>query len=162
MVIVYLSLGSNVEREKHIRSCLAALRTQFGDVQCSPVYESESVGFAGSHFYNLVARIETDLPLGELNNHLKKIEDAHGRNRSGPKFSPRTLDIDILTYGDLTGCVEGIDLPREEICKNAFVLLPLADIAPDVMHPVQHQTYAALWAAYDKSKQKLWRVEFPL
>lgn len=162
MAIVYLSLGSNVEREKHIRSCLVALRGQFGDVQCSPVYESESVGFAGSHFYNLVARIETDLPLGELNNHLKKIEDDHGRNRSGPKFSPRTLDIDILTYGDLSGCIEGIDLPREEICKNAFVLLPLADIAPDALHPVLQQSYAQLWAAYDKHKQKLWRVEFPL
>lgn len=162
MAIVYLSLGSNVEREKHIRSCLAALRGQFGDVLCSPVYESESVGFAGSHFYNLVARIETDLPLSELNNHLKKIEDAHGRNRSGPKFSPRTLDIDILTYGDLSGCVEGIDLPREEICKNAFVLLPLADIAPNALHPVLQQSYAQLWAAYDKHKQKLWRVEFPL
>jgi 2-amino-4-hydroxy-6-hydroxymethyldihydropteridine diphosphokinase len=162
MAAVYLSLGSNVEREKHIRSCIATLKNHFGDVLCSPVYESESVGFAGSHFYNLVARIETVLPLSELNNLLKKIEDQHGRNRSGPKFSPRTLDIDILTYGDLTGCVEGIDLPREEISKNAFVLLPMADIAPDVLHPVLLQTYAALWAAYDKSKQKLWQVEFPL
>lgn len=162
MTIVYLSLGSNVEREKHIRSCIAALRAQFGAVLCSPIYESESVGFAGSHFYNLVVRISTDLSLSDLNNTLKQIEDAHGRNRSGPKFSPRTLDIDILTYGDLSGCVDGIDLPREEIAKNAFVLLPLADIAPDVLHPVSGQSYAQLWAAYDKHKQKLWRVEFPL
>lgn len=162
MAVVYLSLGSNVEREKHIRSCIAALKHHFGDVLCSSVYESEAVGFAGSHFYNLVACIETALPLSELNNRLKKIEDEHGRNRNGPKFSPRTLDIDILTYGDLTGCIEGIDLPREEICKNAFVLLPLADIAPDAMHPLLHKSYGELWAAYDKHKQKLWRVEFPL
>lgn len=162
MAIVYLSLGSNVEREKHIRSGISALREQFGAVLCSPVYESESVGFAGSHFYNLVVRIETSLPLTELNNALKKIEDDHGRNRSGPKFSPRTLDIDILTYGDLSGCIEGIDLPREEISKNAFVLLPLADIASTEMHPLLQKSYGELWAAYDKHKQKLWRVEFPL
>ncbi|WP_308363928.1 MULTISPECIES: 2-amino-4-hydroxy-6-hydroxymethyldihydropteridine diphosphokinase [unclassified Microbulbifer] len=160
MAQVFLSLGSNIDRERHIRAGLDALAAQFGELQISRVFESEAVGFEGDNFYNLVVGVHTDLPVGQLALRLREIEDANGRLRSGPKFSARTLDIDILTYDDLSGTVDGVKLPRAEIEKNAFVLQPLAELAPDVVHPLTGKTFARMWAEYDKSKQKLWPVEF--
>ncbi|AJD49412.1 7, 8-Dihydro-6-hydroxymethylpterin-pyrophosphokinase, HPPK [Isoalcanivorax pacificus W11-5] len=160
MTRVYLSLGSNIDREHNIRAGLDALAAQFGEVHLSPVYESEAVGFDGAPFLNLVARIDTGLPLGELAGLLRDIEADHGRVRGDKKFASRTLDIDVLTYGDLTGLVDGVELPRDEILKHAFVLRPLADLAPQARHPVLGETYAALLARLDMSAQKLWQVPF--
>ncbi|KUJ82787.1 2-amino-4-hydroxy-6-hydroxymethyldihydropteridine diphosphokinase [Microbulbifer flavimaris] len=160
MAEVFLSLGSNIDREQHIRAGLDALAQEFGELDVSRVFESVAVGFDGENFYNLVVGIHTDLPVGQLSQCLREIEDANGRVRGGPKFSARTLDIDILTYDDRVGTVDGIELPRAEILKNAFVLQPLAEIAPRRSHPVTGQTFAELWGQYDKARQKLWPVEF--
>jgi 2-amino-4-hydroxy-6-hydroxymethyldihydropteridine diphosphokinase len=157
---VYLSLGSNINRAQYIRAALDALAGQFGDLEVSQVFESEAVGFPGDNFYNLVVGLQTDLPVGQLALCLRGIEDANGRLRSGPKFSARTLDIDILTYDQLTGTIDGVKLPRGEIVKNAFVLQPLAEIAPEVLHPIEQKTYRQLWNEYDQASQKLWPVEF--
>jgi len=162
MTQVFLGLGSNLDREKHIRAGLASLKNSFGDLILSSVYESESVGFKGSNFYNLVVSLQTRLSIAQLSDALKKIEDDHGRIRTGPKYSPRTLDIDILTYGDFVGVDSGIELPRAEIIENAFVLLPLSEIAPSKLHPHLKKSYGELWAAYDKSMQKLWVVDFSI
>ncbi len=159
MACVYVSIGSNIDKQKNIAACLQELALHFSDVVLSPIYESESVGFDGDNFYNLVARFTTKLTVGELNKALKAIEDKHGRERSGPKFSGRTLDIDILTYDDLVGDIDGVQLPRDEITKNAFVLLPMADISGDALHPELKVSYARLWFFYDKEKQKLWQVD---
>ena len=161
MARVYLSLGSNIDRERYIRAGLDALEAEFGGLTVSPVYESEAVGFDGDNFYNLVVGIETYLPVGELQRVIKAIEDDNGRVRSGPKFSPRTLDIDILTYDDCVGAVDGVALPRDEILTNAFVLLPLADVAGAELHPEVKRSYADLWSDYDKAQQALWRVQLP-
>ena len=160
MTAVYLSLGSNINRHQHIVAGLDALSQLLCELNLSSVYESKSVGFNGSNFFNLVVGVQTDLALADLSEALKRIEDDNGRVRSGPKFSPRTLDIDILTYGDLVGMDAGIELPRAEITKNAFVLLPLAEIAAEVLHPQLKQSYAQLWAAYDKNSQALWPIDF--
>lgn len=160
MAQVYLSLGSNINRAQYIRAALDALAGRFGELQVSRVFESEAVGFQGDNFYNLVVGLQTDLSVGQLALCLRGIEDANGRLRSGPKFSARTLDIDILTYDHLTGTVDGVNLPRGEIVKNAFVLQPLAEIAPEVLHPVEQKTYRQLWDEYDQASQKLWPVEF--
>ncbi|WP_049721143.1 2-amino-4-hydroxy-6-hydroxymethyldihydropteridine diphosphokinase [Gilvimarinus polysaccharolyticus] len=157
---VYLSLGSNIERYRHITAALEALADEFGGLDVSTVYESESVGFEGSHFLNLVVGVYSGLNITELSARLKQIEDDNDRNRDGPKFSPRTLDIDILLYGDFVGTTAGIELPRDEINKNAFVLQPLAELAPELKHPQLGKTYAELWHAYDKTRQKLWPVDF--
>ena len=159
MATVYVSIGSNIDKEKNIKNCLQELALNFSDLLLSPIYESESVGFEGDNFFNLVARFTTDLTVGELNQRLKAIEDNHGRERSGPKFSGRTLDIDILTYDDLVGDIDGVQLPRDEITKNAFVLLPMADIAGSELHPELQVSYSRLWFFYEKEKQKLWQVE---
>lgn len=159
---VYLSLGSNIDRDAHLRAALQELEERYGPLLISTVYESEAVGFAGDNFYNLVVGLDTDLGVGELAAELRAIEAAHGRERGGPRFAPRTLDIDILTYGNACGEMDGISLPRDEILKNAFVLRPLADIAPNDRHPETVRPYAEHWEAYDHSRQKLWPIDFPL
>lgn len=159
---VYLSLGSNIDRESHIRDAVHELEARYGLLLVSPVYESEAVGFAGDNFFNLVVGLDTEKPVGLLAAELRAIEEAHGRDRHGPKFSARTLDIDILTYGNACGEMDGIQLPRDEILKNAFVLRPLADIAGNDRHPETIRPFAEHWEAYDHSKQKLWQVDFPL
>lgn len=158
MAQVLLSLGSNINREENIKACLKALEDIFSCVKASPVYESEAVGFEGDNFYNLVVLIETVLAVGELSAILKKIEDANGRVRAGDRFSARTLDIDILTYDDQAGLIDGVELPRDEILKNAFVLLPMADLVPEQNHPVLHKNYVELWQGFDKDSQRLWQV----
>lgn len=160
MVRVYVSIGSNIDREKHIAAALAALEDIFGEVSISSVYESEAVGFAGEPFLNLAACFTTDLTVGKLSAVLRQIEHDNGRQRGEARFSARTLDIDILTWGEACGVVDGVRLPREEIVLNAFVLLPMAELAPAGIHPETRKTYATLWDEYDKDSQKLWRVDF--
>lgn len=160
MVELFLGLGSNTDKHRHLCAGLDALQALLGELDISSVYESLPVGFNGRNFYNLVVAARTTLPLVQVAQALKHIEGDNGRLRDGPKFSPRTLDIDILTYGELTGQHQGILLPREEITYNAFVLQPLAEIAPDHCLPGTQSTYAQLWADYDKTAQQLWPVNF--
>lgn len=160
MARVYVSIGSNIDREINIRGGVADLRTHFGELILSQVYESASVGFDGDNFYNLVAAFDTDKDVLEVARTLHAIEDEHGRTREGPRFSSRTLDIDMLLYNDLVIKEGKLELPRDEITKNAFVLWPLAEIAPQLEHPVLKQPYAALWEAFDKAKQPLWPIPF--
>jgi len=159
MTKAYLSLGSNIDRYRHISAALDALQVHFGVLVISPVYESEAVGFDGDNFLNLVVGIETSLSVGELSAELKAIEDKNGRVRTGPKFSARTLDIDILTVDQLLGKFDGVCLPRDEVETNAFVLRPLADVAGDTCHPATQLSYADMWRDY-RQAQKLWSVDF--
>lgn len=156
---VYLSIGSNINREVNIRSAISELR-KYGHLEISPVYQCEAVGFDGPAFYNLAVGFQTLLDLQVLAAELRDIEYNHGRKRTGIKFSSRTLDIDILIYADLIGDFDRIILPRDEITKNAFVLRPLADIAGNKLHPTRKLSYAELWDAYDDSQQPLTAVPF--
>jgi len=107
-----------------------------------------------------VVGVDSDLSVGEISTILKGIEDSNGRDRCSPRFSARSLDIDILTVDSLVGKFSGIDLPRDEVLKNAFVLQPLAQIAPDRVHPVTGITFSQHWQEFDRSSQKLWPIEF--
>ena len=156
---VYLSLGSNIDREFHITSALDALHAKFGELTISRVYESESVGFDGSPFYNLVVGIQTELDLSDLSNALKQLEDRHGRDRQAPRFASRTLDIDIVTYDDQVGTIAGIELPRPELYYNAFVLWPMAELRGSERDPKTGHSYAELWAGFSSS-QRLRPVSF--
>lgn len=160
MTRVYLSFGSNIDREHNIRSGLDALARHFPQLVLSPVYESSAVGFDGEAFLNLVVAIDTELSVGELSAMLRAIEADHGRTRGEKKFASRTLDIDILTYGDAVGVIDGVELPRDEILKHAFVLKPLVDIAAEEKHPLLKKSYAELLAGKDFSSQSLWKVSF--
>lgn len=160
MATIYISLGSNIDREKNTRAGVKALRQAFGKLTLSSVYESEAVGFDGDAFYNMVIACDVDTSVHETNRILRDIEDEHGRDRSGPKFSSRTLDLDLLLYDDIVIDENGLKLPRGEILKNAFVLWPLAEIAPDKIHPETGTRFAELWAAFDKSKENLKPIDF--
>lgn len=154
----WLSLGSNIEPRRHIQQALEDLRTHFGGLVVSPVYESVAVGCAGDNFYNLVVGIQTSLSIKVLMHRLKEIEQQHGRRRSADKFAPRTLDIDLLTYGDRVVDGPEIQLPRDEITRYAFVLRPLAEVAGNEVHPLTGLTYHELWEEFDQQAQPLWPV----
>ena len=159
VVEVFLGLGSNVQPQKHIALGLDELQQRFGPLLVSSVYESEAVGFEGDNFLNLVAQMQTNMPLQELVACLKAIEVDYGRLEGQVKYSPRALDIDVLTYGEQVGQFANTLLPREEVLTNAFVLRPLAELAPDSRHPVNGRTYAELWQSLDHN-QKLWPVDY--
>ena len=159
MTRIYISLGSNIERERHIRAGLDALQAEFGELEVSRVFESEAVGFAGRPFYNLVVGADTELPLAILCQRLRAVEFAHGREPDAKKFAPRTLDLDLLLYGDLV-CEDPVALPRGEILSNAFVLWPLAELASSLRHPTDGRTLGELWQAYDKASQRLSPIPF--
>lgn len=141
----WISLGSNLEREVSIRGGIQGLRQAFGELILSPVYETEAEGFDGQPFLNLVAGIKTELRVSEIRAILRRIEAEQGRERGGERFAPRTLDLDLLTYGDQAGEIDGYLIPRDEILRYAFVLCPLADVAPDERHPTDGRCYAELW-----------------
>lgn len=157
---IYISLGSNINRAENTRLGVKALKIAFGDLILSSVYESEAVGFEGDAFYNMVIACQVATPVHETNQILRDIEDANGRDRSGPKFSSRTLDLDLLLYDELRLNENGLILPRGEILKNAFVLWPLAEIAPDLLHPETNISYEVMWSNFDKSKEVLKAIDF--
>lgn len=159
---VYVSIGSNIDRETNVRTAIEQLREHFGDLTVSPVYESEAVGFAGESFYNLVVGFETGRTLAEVTATLREIESRCGRVRGERKFCDRTLDLDPLIYGDLIDHSPPHDVPRHEIDHYAFVLKPLSDIAGSERHPETGQRYADMWASFDKKGQRLWRVDVKL
>lgn len=155
LIDVYLGLGSNIERERHILAALDALEAEFGQLDCSPVFESEPVGIRSGCFYNMVVHVRTDLELPVLVQRLKAIEAQEGRLQAGPRELP--LDIDVLLYGNLTGDFDGIVLPRPRILESAHVLWPLALLAPQLQHPGGRLSYAELWRA-SSTDYSLWPV----
>ncbi|KKO45403.1 2-amino-4-hydroxy-6-hydroxymethyldihydropteridine pyrophosphokinase [Arsukibacterium ikkense] len=159
MARIFISIGSNTRRDHYVRAGVLSLQQYFGQLHLSSVYESEAVGFNGEAFYNLVAATDTELSIADCVQVLKQIEDKHGRIRGAEKFCGRTLDLDLLTY-DQVVCQQPIVLPRGEITENAFVLWPMAELAPEAIHPLTKLSYAELWQAYPKTKQKIWPVPF--
>ena len=157
---VYISIGSNIERAANIRAGVVALREYFGGLVISSVYESRPVGFAGDDFYNLVAGFDTTQEVHDVNKCLHDIEHQHGRARNGQPFNSRTLDLDLLLYGDTVIHEHDLTLPRDEILRYAFVLRPLAEIAGDEKHPQNGKSYAVLWHEFEQHSQPLWVVDF--
>ncbi len=145
MSTAWLGLGSNVNAERHIRAAIDALSAQFEAIELSPAYSSTAVGFDGDDFINLVARVDTDMSPLELRQYLRDLEDRYGRKRDVPKFSDRSLDIDILLYDDLVLLSPLLEIPRAEIVRFAHVLKPLADLDPDLIHPGERRSMGDIW-----------------
>lgn len=155
----WLSLGSNLEPERHLRAALAELRARFGDVQVSPAYRFPAVGFSGPDFVNLAAGVDTELDALALNDWLHALEDRHGRRRDVPRFSSRTLDVDIVLFDELVLNGPGnLQIPRKELAE-AFVLKPLAEIAPQAREPLSGRTLRALCDASPAASAAFERVD---
>ncbi|MDD5321322.1 MAG: 2-amino-4-hydroxy-6-hydroxymethyldihydropteridine diphosphokinase [Methylococcales bacterium] len=154
----YISIGSNIDKDKNVLASLQALEHYFGKQTVSSIYESEPVGFSGDTFYNLVVGFDSDLEVKEVAKQLRQIELDNGRTRDSQKFSARTLDLDLILYGDLIVNDGRLRIPRDEIERYAFVLEPLAEIAPALKHPVSHLSYAELWEKFDKTDLKQKRI----
>jgi 2-amino-4-hydroxy-6-hydroxymethyldihydropteridine diphosphokinase len=155
----YLSLGSNIDAARWLGAAVRELRLRFGPLDVSPVYRSAAVGFDGPDFLNLAVAMDSDLEPEALNDWLHALEDRHGRVRGGERYADRTLDVDIVLYDDRVMRGEGhLELPRGEL-RHAFVLKPLADIAPAVRHPLEGRTLGELWAAFPADREPLARDE---
>lgn len=167
MPTVYVGIGSNIDREASVRVGVESLRQHYGELRLSSVYESDAVGFDGDAFYNLVAAFDTDDSMDAVLCSLSKIEDQHGRVRLSEKFAARTLDLDLLLYGSEIVTTEKYHVPRDEIPHYAFVLWPLAELAPTLEHPETGETFLAMWDKFDKRDQRLrpipfqWRITVP-
>lgn len=160
MSLLVLSLGSNIERRKNILFALQKLRELFGGLRESPVYQSCAVGFEGPDFYNMVVAVNTLMDLEEIVRALRDIEQQAGRVRGEKSFESRRLDIDVLLYGDANLRNQGWDIPRTEIDHAAYVLKPLADLLPEMRHPVSQKRFVELWENFTEASQRLEAVEF--
>ncbi len=160
MARIYVSIGSNIDRDVNIRSGVRDLQERYPDVVLSNVYESNAVGFDGDDFYNLVAAFDSDEDVDQINAFLHNLEQSHGRVRKCGPFSSRTLDMDLLLYGDAIIDNEQIRVPRDEIIRYAFVLAPLAELAGDEIHPVSGERFRDLWTLFADPDQQINRITF--
>lgn len=149
MSIVYLGLGSNNQPEENLRLCAVELRRRFSVLSISPVYRNKAIGFDGEDFLNAVACVETAMSPTEVCHELEEIHALSGRERGESAFVSRTLDIDLLLYDDLIIDEPPVRVPRGDVLDYAFVLGPLAEIAPDYVHPTTGRPIAAHWAEFE-------------
>ncbi|MGE0114712.1 MAG: 2-amino-4-hydroxy-6-hydroxymethyldihydropteridine diphosphokinase [Steroidobacteraceae bacterium] len=156
---VYVAAGSNIQPELNLRSALSALKRRVGDLRVSPAYRNRAVGFEGPEFINLVIGFETELTLTEVLSVLQAVENLCGRPRKAPKFEPRSMDLDLLLYGDMVCATHVITLPRPDLLKRAYMLGPLAELAPDLVHPTLKQTIGDLWREFDQAAHPMVTVK---
>ena len=157
---VHVGIGSNIDRENSIRGAVRELTAHYGRLTLSPVYESKALGFDGENFYNLVAGFDSADSIEHIKQTLSRIESQFGRVRQTERFSARTLDLDLLLYGDTVQHDDRATLPHPDIRRYAFVLRPLADIAPDLRHPETGQTCAEMWRQFDAGEQEMRKTDF--
>ena len=155
---VYIAAGSNIEPERHLEMAVRELERQFPGVRFSPWYRNRAVGFEGEDFINFVAGFPTERPLSEVLQTLHAIEALCGRPREAPRWAPRSMDLDVLLYGDLICQEPHLKLPRPDLLKRAYMLGPMAALAPEVVHPTEGQTIAELWQRFDRAAHPLVQV----
>ncbi|MDH5632542.1 MAG: 2-amino-4-hydroxy-6-hydroxymethyldihydropteridine diphosphokinase [Gammaproteobacteria bacterium] len=154
---VYVSIGSNVEPEKQVRFAVSSLRQFFGDLIESPVYRTNAIGFKGPDFLNMVVAFDSGQSAEQIHDRLNSIERESGRLKSDKQFASRTLDLDMLLYGNEV--IDSLRIPRDEIARYAFVLKPLCDISPELLHPVSQKSMCELWEDFDLNGQELKAVQ---
>jgi 2-amino-4-hydroxy-6-hydroxymethyldihydropteridine diphosphokinase len=155
MAKIYLGLGSNVEPEKYLRLGIRELGQRFGVLELSNVYKSKAVGFDGADFLNLVVGLESELTPQEIHEVIETMHVQAGRKRGESRYSPRTLDVDLLLYDDLILDETALHIPRADVLKYSFVLGPLAEIAPNLKHPQTGRLIREHWAEFDKDSHPL-------
>ncbi len=154
----YLAAGSNVEPERHLEMAARELERLFPGVRFSPWYRNRAVGFEGEDFINFVAGFPTQLAVAEVLQALHAVEELCGRPRAAPRWAPRSMDLDVLLYGDLVCQEPHLKLPRPDLLKRAYMLGPLASLAPDLVHPTERRTIGELWRRFDRAAHPLVEV----
>jgi 2-amino-4-hydroxy-6-hydroxymethyldihydropteridine diphosphokinase len=162
MAVVYLGLGSNIDPEKNLRLGISELRQRYGELTVSRVYQNAAVGFEGDDFLNLVVGFESDDDPMAIQEHIETVHRMAGRQRGEEKFSARPLDIDLLLYGDLVVAEPPLRLPRSDVLEYSFVLRPLSEIAPDLVHPKTGRTLAEHWQECDTGGHPMTLVDVTL
>jgi 2-amino-4-hydroxy-6-hydroxymethyldihydropteridine diphosphokinase len=152
---VYVAAGSNVAPERNLAHAVAELAREFPGARFSPWYRNRALGFAGDDFINLAAGFETALPVRTVLAKLHAIEGACGRPREAPRWAPRSMDLDVLLYGELVCDEPGLKLPRPDLLERAYMLGPLAALAPEVLHPTARLTIGELWRRFDRAAHPL-------
>jgi 2-amino-4-hydroxy-6-hydroxymethyldihydropteridine diphosphokinase len=155
-VNVFLSVGSNIQPEQHLQFACRSLSGQFGVLTLSSVYRNEPIGFEGDDFLNMVIGFTTEAEPESLVERLEQLHAEAGRERHANPFSSRTLDLDLLLYGELVR--NRLNLPRDDIEKYDFVLAPLAEVAPELRHPVSGLKMRELWDDFDHAGHELKKV----
>ncbi len=162
-VIAYVSAGSNVDVEANLRRAASALRRAYPGARFSSCYASPAFGFEGPDFVNFTVALPVPAAgLAELNATLECIEALCGRPPDAPRWAPRTMDLDVLLFGDRVGLQAGLTLPRPSLLEWSFMLGPTAELAPDLVHPVTRRTLADHWATFDRSVTPLTRIDLDL
>lgn len=149
MVDVYVAAGSNIDPLRHLQAALASLERSYAPLKISPAYRNKAVGFEGEDFVNLVVGFSTNDSLERVRTRLQDIETDCGRPRDAPKWAPRSMDLDILLYGTEVRNEPGMIVPRPDLVKRPYMLKPMSDIAPEVLHPTQQRTMSELWHAFE-------------
>lgn len=155
---VYVAAGSNIDPERNLARAVAELAREFPGARFSPWYRNRAAGFEGDDFINLVAGFDTALPVREVIERLQAIEALCGRPRGAPRWAPRTMDLDVLLYGDLVCDEAGMKIPRPDLLKRAYMLGPLATLAPEVRHPTAGLAIGELWRRFDQAAHPLERL----
>lgn len=155
---IYVAAGSNVEPEAHLEMASQELRRVFPDVRFSSWYRNPAVGFDGQDFLNCVAAFTSELPVHAVVERLQTIETLCGRPRDAPRWAPRTMDLDVLLYDRLVCDEPRLKLPRPDLLKRAYMLGPLAELAPQIVHPTAGLTIGELWQRFDRAAHPMQRV----
>jgi len=154
-VPVFVAAGSNVEPEKNLERACAEIAHVWPDAHFSRAYRNVAVGFEGPDFINLVVGFSAAQPLPQVIERLRRIETNCGRPRYAPKWASRTMDLDVLLFDDLVEKTTDYTLPRPDLLKRPYMLGPLAEIAPQVVHPTAHRTIGELWAEFDRDGHEM-------
>jgi 2-amino-4-hydroxy-6-hydroxymethyldihydropteridine diphosphokinase len=155
MTLAYVSGGSNLDAEQNLLRAAYELKRSYPGTRFSRVYRNAAVGFDGPEFLNFVAELPVTGTAGALKAELERIEGLCGRPRYAPKWAPRTMDLDILLFGDAVLELPGLVVPRPQLLAWAFMLGPLAELAPDALHPTASRTVGELWRAFDQAGHPL-------
>ena len=155
MATVFVGLGSNIDPENNLHLGVRELRERFGELHLSAVYRNRAVGFEGDDFLNLVAEFESDESPQAICEQIELIHNLSGRSRGGGKWEARPLDIDLLLYNNLVVDESPVRVPRSDVLKYSFVLRPLAELAPDLVHPVTGRTMLDHWQKFDATSHPL-------
>lgn len=153
-----LGVGSNVNREYNLHAGLKCLQEMFGELHCSSWYESDAAGFDGDKFINLVVVVYVNISLDQIALMIKRLEADFGHDTTSSKYSAKTLDIDILSYGGLVGNFFGVELPRPEILESIYVLQPMAELVPEHKHPLTEKTYIQLFNDFCGERHNICRL----